>query len=248
VVIAQVEFNMNRWIVGFFAVLFFVIVAAFVLELRRTPSARQPANDRSALQTASAEALRQEQERSTAPTGTVQAPAATESAATINTPTPDEAVTAPTDLLTCSDPFDDARVQSLVAQLESYSPKTRGGKSLTASELAAPDVVALNTVLSRFVTTKRGEFFKLKDKPGNSECYFHLGRLFLLDFKRISTISDFSERAQLLTLTYEPTDSNRVLRGYVDIMKYFFEKYIRLEPDGRYAEPARAIRRQLFRD
>lgn len=69
-----------------------------------------------------------------------------------------------------------------------------------------------------------------------------------LNFKRISTISDFSERTQLLTLTYEPADSDQVLRGYVDIMKYFFEKYISLEPDGRYVGPAKEVRGQLFPD
>jgi hypothetical protein len=86
----------------------------------------------------------------------------------------------------------------------------------------------LSQTIKDAIWQKMPQLGKIKDNPGNIECYYWIGTLFSWDWSRIELLSSFDERMKGLTaFAYDPKDGPLV-KGYPNIITYFMQRYIAL--------------------
>jgi len=127
--------------------------------------------------------------------------------------------------------FKDANFVSLISLLEEATASAENLKGLDSEQKQQ-----LSQAIKDAIWQKMPHLGKIKDNPGNVECYYWIGKLFSWDWSRIQLLSSFEERMKGLTsLAYDPKDGP-LIKGYPNIVSYFMQRYITLGGTEHRAE------------
>jgi len=119
--------------------------------------------------------------------------------------------------------FQDENFAALISVLDEMKASPEEVRKLNSEEKQQ-----LSQSIKDAIWQRLPQLGKIKDNPGNVECNFWIGKLFGWDWSRIELLGSFDERAKgLAAFAYDPNDGP-LIRGYLNIVKYFMQRYVAL--------------------